>query len=224
MSGCRVEHAAYALDEHEDVDEVVDGGPRPGRGRRVGPGSGEGADEEEGRGGEDGVAVVRGDAFQGGAYALDGDRLVLGGVELVPVALRRVEVGEVEGGDGEDLVEQEGVGEGEPGYVDLPDGGAVLGRVAGPEDGLAGGGGVVVEELEVEHPACRVVLGLACDELGEVGEGVRGVGRREIFGGGEGRWREVRLGVGGFPRRRPDGPGWPDSAGKRTRGGRLMPS
>ena len=96
-------------------------------------------------------------------------------------------MGEVESGDSEDLVEKEGIIKSQLRDLDLPDVNAILGRVAGPEEGLASGGGIVVEELEIEHPARRVVLSLACDKLGKVGEGVRGVGWREELGG-ERRW------------------------------------
>lgn len=174
----RIQHAADALDQVEDVDEVVDGRVVV----PVGTGGGEGADEEQRGHGQQGVAVFRCDVAQGGADALDGETLMLRRLDGVFLALVGVEVGEVEGRGCEDLVEQEMVVEGLLWHLHLPDVFSADIRHFGSEQCQGGRGGEVVHQLEIRDPVFRVVLGLAGDELGKVGERVgRGGG---IRGGG----------------------------------------
>lgn len=95
------------------------------------------------------IAVLRGDVLHLGAEAGDGLGVVQGGgiaVLVVADGISGVDVGEVEGGQGEELVKQEAVLERKSHGFGLPDVGA--GDVVA-EDFEAGSGDVEMEEFEI---------------------------------------------------------------------------
>lgn len=107
------------------------------------------------------------------AHALDGPVLVLRGKQRVFAAPLRLQIGLVEGCYGKDLMDKEGVVDGELRHEFLP----YVEDCFGSRQGERGGDGIVVHQLEVLDPCCFCLTAEGQQELVKVVEAVCGCGR-----------------------------------------------
>lgn len=145
----RAQDHVHAPVEAKDVQEVLQ--------RRAGKvasvvvqreGS-ERADDHQRRSGEAGMGILRGDVMHEPLpQALRGFALVMRGEYVELPSVRLVQVCEMVRGDGEDLVHQRLVVEGQPHELCLPD----VAYLASPGEEEASHGAVVMHQLEVRDP------------------------------------------------------------------------